>query len=72
MIKRILIVGLGSIGKRHLRDRFIGWEALARERLVITTPVCGINQWPALARALTVGVDAAVREMKSAVEEALA
>ncbi|MFP1679140.1 glycosyltransferase [Alloalcanivorax sp. C16-2] len=32
----------------------VALEALARERLVITTPVCGINQWPALARALTV------------------
>ncbi len=32
----------------------VALEALARERMVITTPVCGINQWPALARALTV------------------
>ncbi len=32
----------------------VALEALARQRLVITTPVCGINQWPALARVLAV------------------
>ncbi|KYZ88214.1 glycosyltransferase [Alloalcanivorax xenomutans] len=32
----------------------VALEALARERLVITAPACGINQWPALGAALVV------------------
>lgn len=31
----------------------VALEAMARQRLVVTTPACGINQWPALARGLT-------------------
>lgn len=30
----------------------VALEAMARQRLVVTTPACGINQWPALARGL--------------------
>ncbi|MCK0152730.1 glycosyltransferase [Alcanivorax sp. S6407] len=30
----------------------VALEAMARQRLVITTPACGINEWPALARGL--------------------
>jgi len=30
----------------------VALEAMARERLVITTPACGINEWPALANGL--------------------
>ncbi len=30
----------------------VALEAMARERLVITTPACGINEWPALAAGL--------------------
>ena len=32
----------------------VALEAMARQRLVITTPACGINEWPALARGLWV------------------
>ncbi|EKF75232.1 hypothetical protein A11A3_04610 [Alcanivorax hongdengensis A-11-3] len=32
----------------------VALEAMARERLVITTPACGINEWPALAQGLWV------------------
>lgn len=32
----------------------VALEAMARKRLVIATPACGINQWPQLAQALTV------------------
>ncbi len=32
----------------------VALEAMARQRLVIATPACGINEWPQLARALTV------------------
>lgn len=30
----------------------VALEAMARQRLVITTPACGINEWPALAKGL--------------------
>ena len=32
----------------------VALEAMARQRLVITTPACGINQWPELARGLAI------------------
>lgn len=32
----------------------VALEAMARERVVITTPACGINEWPALAQGLWV------------------
>ncbi|MCG8391557.1 MAG: glycosyltransferase [Pseudomonadales bacterium] len=35
----------------------VALEAMARQRLVITTPACGINEWPALARGLWIMAD---------------
>jgi len=32
----------------------VALEAMARQRLVITTPACGINEWPELARGLSI------------------